>query len=187
MDPHGKESGVRPPRLRGDLLLSSWGEMPGTPEDEGGFVITGPGEYERKGISVKGILTFRDDEQGSVRGLNTAYVIRAEEVSVCHVGGLGQKELTPEQLQAIGNVDVLVLPVGGHGVLSPKEATRVIAQIEPKMVIPVQFAVSGSPYPAESVDTFIKEVGLEAEKTDKLKVAKKTLPVDETKLMVLGA
>lgn len=184
IDPHEKEVGVRVPRLRDDLILSGWGALPGD-ADEGSFVITGPGEYERKGISVRGVLTYRDDKQGSERGLNTTYVVRVDDMVVCHLGGIGQKELTGEQLEAIGDVDVLVLPVGGHGVLDASSATRIVSQIEPKIIIPVQYAVSGKPYDADPVDTFTKAVGLDAETTEKLKLVQKLLPTDETLLYVL--
>ena len=85
IDPHGKEAGVRVPRLRDDLILSGWGALSGDADEES-FVITGPGEYERKGISVRGVLTYRDDTQGSERGLNTTYVVRVDDMVVCHLG-----------------------------------------------------------------------------------------------------
>lgn len=184
IDPHSKEVGVRAPRLRDDLILSEWGALPGAPENDS-FIVTGPGEYERKGIAVRGVLTYRDDAQGNEQGLNTAYVVRVEDMTVCHLGALGQKELTGDQLDAIGDVDVLVLPVGGHGVLDASAATRIVSQVEPKVVIPVQYAVSGKPYDADTVEKFTKEVGLDAENIEKLKLARKSLPVDETHLYVL--
>jgi len=184
IDPYGKEVSLRGPRLRGDLILSSTGGLPGEP-DEGSFVITNPGEYERRGIAVRGIRSFRDDQEGVERGLNTMFVLRVEDVAVCHLGALGQSQLTNEQVDAIGDVDVLIVPVGGHGVMDAKAALQVVNQIEPKVIVPVQFAMSGSPYPAEKVELFVKALGIDAEKVEKLKIAKKTLPVQETLLYVL--
>ena len=184
IDPYGKEVSLRGPKLKGDLILMSTGTKPGEPE-EGSFLITNPGEYERKGISVRGIASYRDAADGAERGLNTIYVIKSEDMTVCHLGALGQTQLTNEQVAAIGSVDVLIVPVGGHDVLDAKAAVKVVEQVEPKVIVPVQFAMTGAPYEADKVETFVKEVGLDAEKTDKLRLAKKTLPVDETTLTIV--
>ena len=178
IDPFGKEVGLRGPRLRGDIILSSTGIVPGQPE-EGSFVITNPGEYERRGISVRGIRSYRDDSEGSERGLNTIFVLKIEDVRICHLGALGQAQLTNDQLSAIGSVDVLLVPVGGHDVMDAKAAVQVITQIEPKIIVPIQYAMSGSPYKADKVDVFVKAIGLDAEKVEKLKLAKKTLPSEK--------
>jgi L-ascorbate metabolism protein UlaG (beta-lactamase superfamily) len=185
IDPYGKEVSLRGPRLRGDLVLSSTGTLPGKPE-EGSFVITNPGEYERRGIAVRGIRSFRDDHEGSERGLNTIFTLLVEEVRICHLGALGQAQLTNEQVDAIGDVDVLIIPVGGHDVMDAKAAAQVVSQIEPKVIVPVQFAMSGSPYRADKVDPFVKAVGIDAEKAEKLKLAKKTLPTEEMTLSILS-
>ena len=185
IDPYGKEVSLRGPRLRGDIILSSTGALPNQPE-EGSFVITNPGEYERRGIAIRGIRSFRDDAQGAERGQNTIFVLKIEDMTVCHLGAFGQAQLTNEQLGAIGDVDVLILPVGGHDVMDAKAAVQVVAQVEPKVIVPVQFAMTGSPYKADKVDGFVKAIGIDAEKTEKLKLAKKTLPVQETLLYVLS-
>lgn len=187
-DPYAKEIGLRPPRLKDDIVLVSHehhdhNATGGAPAES--FIIRGPGEYERKGISVQGIASFHDNQQGAERGLNTIYVIRAEDVVLCHLGDFGQDALDDEQLQKIGNIDVLFIPVGGTYTIDAKRAAHVIAQIEPKVVIPMHYKIPNLKIPKlEGVDVFIKEIGLDAEKGDKFKVSGKTLPVDETQLYV---
>lgn len=184
IDPFGKEVGLRGPRLRGDLILSSTGILPGDPEEDS-FVISNPGEYERKGISVRGLGAYRDDVQGAEHGLSTIFILKMEEMTLCHLGALGQTQLTNEQLSTIGDVDVLFIPVGGHDVIDAKAAAHVVSQIQPKIIVPIQFAMKGSPYKADGVEVFVKAVGLEAETVEKLRLAKKTLPVEETLLYVM--
>lgn len=188
IDPFKKDIGLRPPRVKDDLVLVTHEhhDHNGTEgATEESFIVRGPGEFERKGISVRGIASFHDEQQGAERGLNTIYVIKAEELTLCHLGDFGQAALDDEQLEVIGNVDVLFVPVGGTYTIDAKKAVHVIAQIEPKIVVPMHYKIPNITIPKlEGVELFIKEVGLDAEKGDKLKVAKKTLPVDETQLFV---
>lgn len=191
IDPFSNETGLRPPRIKDDLVLVTHehydhNATQDVPDDS--FVIRGPGEYERKGISVRGIASFHDDQEGAERGFNTMYLIKAEDLTICHLGDLGQKALDDEQVQAIGNVDVLLIPVGGTYTIDAKQATHVIAQIEPKIVVPMHYKIPKLTIPnLQSVDVFIKEVGLEAQKGEKLKVSGNTLPAEETQLFVFSA
>ncbi|MEE8599136.1 MAG: MBL fold metallo-hydrolase, partial [Dehalococcoidales bacterium] len=75
-------------------------------------LVTGPGEYEIADVLIIGIGTFHDGEAGRKRGKNTAYLMEIDEISVCHLGDLGHV-LTTEQVEELGNVDILLLPVGG--------------------------------------------------------------------------
>ncbi len=190
IDPFAKSIGLKPPKPNDDIVLITHehhdhNNREGiTPE---ALVIDNPGEYERKGISVRGIRSYHDNTQGSERGLNTVYIIKAEELTVCHLGDLGQEQLSDTQVQEIGEVDLLLIPVGGTYTVDGKEAARITAQIEPKMIIPMHFKIPGLSIELEGVEKFIKEIGLTPEKSDKLKVAKKTLPMEETKLVVLTA
>ncbi|HXV27292.1 MAG TPA: MBL fold metallo-hydrolase, partial [Candidatus Paceibacterota bacterium] len=154
---------------------------------EGALIVRGPGEYESKGVRIRGIASFHDKSSGSERGLNTIYLIHAEDMTLCHLGDLGQESLTDTQLEAIGDVDVLFVPVGGTYTTDGKEAAGVVSQVEPKIIVPMHFAVPGLKIDLDDAKKFIKEIGLDAEKTDKLKLAAKSLPVDETKLYLLQA
>ncbi len=189
MDPFDpKEIGLRGPTIKDDLVLVS-AFAPGRAvleriNDEA-FVVSGPGEYERKGIAVRGIQSWADSQQGRELGLCTIYCVVSEELSICHLGATGQGKLTDEQLEEIGDPDILIIPVGGQSALDAKVAAEIATQIEPKIIIPVQFAVTGASYKADKLEKFVKEIGLPIEKMDKLRITKKLLPVDQTRLVVL--
>lgn len=187
IDPFSKEIGLRPPKIKDDLVLVTHEHSDHNNLDsvnDEAFIIRGPGEYERKGISVRGVLSYHDASQGSERGLNTIYVIKAEEMTVCHLGDLGQHELTDQQVEEIGDVDVLVIPVGGTHTIDGKQAVHVVSQIEPKIIVPMHYHVPGLSIKLDTSDKFIKEAGLSPENVDKIKLSKKLLPVEETKLII---
>jgi len=190
IDPFGKDIGLRGPKIGDDIVILSAYQAPAGVLDQipdTSLVIRGPGEYECKGIAVRGIQAYQDSQKGKELGLTTIYKVIADEISVCHLGALGQDKLTDEQLEAIGDPDILIIPVGGQSALDQKAAVELCNQIEPKIIIPIQFAVASAAYDAEKVDKFVKEIGLPAEKMDKLKIIKKQLPVDKTQLIVLEA
>jgi len=114
------------------LLLASKENKVKTTKGES-FIADGPGEYEVKEVFIQGIPSLQ----------NTIYVFEAEEMHFCHLGDLGQKELTDEQLEKIGQIDVLMISAGD-------EAQKIIGQIEPKVVIPMNY---------ENVAKFLKTMG----------------------------
>lgn len=176
-----KETGLRGPAVKDDLvLLSAYAQPKSVLErlTDGAFVVRGPGEYEKKGIAVRGVQAYQDSQKGKELGLCSIYTLIADDLTVCHLGALGQETLTDAQLEAIGDVDILIIPAGGQSALDPKAAAALATQIEPKVIIPVG---------AEKPDKFIKELGLPVQKTDSYRIQKKQLPVDQTLLVVLGA
>lgn len=139
--------------------------------------VTKPGEYEISGILIIGVATFHDGEGGGKRGKNTIYLMEVDEVSVCHLGDLGHV-LTAEQVEEIGNVDVLLLPVGGVSTLNAPMATEVIRQIEPKAVVPMHYKTQALNRELEPVERFLKEMGVkEISSQPKLSLTKSSLPV----------
>ncbi len=182
IDPFDEKIGLKLPNLSADVLLVSHGHpdhnnvkgVKGEP-----FVIDTPGEFEVKGIFVQGIPSFHDDEQGKERGNNTIYTIETENIRFCHLGDFGQKELTDEQLEKIGHVDILMIPVGGTYTISSAEATKIIGQIEPKIVIPMHYALPKLSVDLDDVDKFLKAMGKTGvQPQDKLTVKTSTLPKD---------
>ena len=150
-------------------------------------VVDGPGDYEIMGVSIIGLPSFHDDKKGEERGKNTIYVFEMDGLRLCHLGDLGH--VLPEgTLSALGDIDVLMIPVGGGYTIGPADALHVVQQIEPSVVIPMHYKVEGLSADLseklESVDTFVKEIGLTAETLPKLSISKDLLSEDQ-KLYIL--
>lgn len=162
IDPFEESLGLKLPPLEADLVLVTHSHfdhnnakgVKGEP-----FVIEGPGEYEAKGVFVQGIPSFHDDVQGKERGTNTIYTIAVEGITLCHMGDFGQKELTGEQVEKIGTVHVLMIPVGGTYTINGKEAGKIISQIEPSIIIPMHYALPKLKVTLASVDEFLRAMG----------------------------
>ncbi len=152
------------------------------------FLITGPGEYEVKDVMIFGIASFHDAAKGEERGKNTIYVLEVEGMRLCHLGDLGQEELTDEQLGQLEGVDILFVPTGGGPTLGPKEAAGVVAQVEPKIVIPMHYQEPGL-NPAIfahllPVEDFLKAMGVEKQVLPKLIISREKLP-EERQIIIL--
>ncbi len=186
IDPFSKEIGLRPPRLSDNIFLVTHEHfdhnyIEGAPA--GSFVIRGPGEYEKSGIYIEGIKSFHDNAEGRQRGLNTIYVIRFDDLRICHLGDLGQHELTDEQVEAIDEVDILMVPVGGVYTVDGAQAVKIINQIEPKIIIPMHYKIQGLNIDLEDSKKFLKEIGLKPEEVETYKINKKNLPTEKINLV----
>jgi L-ascorbate metabolism protein UlaG (beta-lactamase superfamily) len=150
-------------------------------------LIDGPGEYEVGGISILGYPSFHDDKKGEKRGKNTIYVIEAQDIKILHLGDLGHK-LSDKLLEDIGEINVLMIPVGGEYTIDSKVAAELVREIEPNITIPMHYQVQGLNAETfsklEPVDNFLKEVGLSVEKTQKLSLKLSDLTEDQ-KVIVL--
>jgi L-ascorbate metabolism protein UlaG (beta-lactamase superfamily) len=150
------------------------------------FVISGPGEYEVSGIFINGIGSFHDETEGSQRGKNTIYLIKQDNLRLVHLGDLGHK-LTEEQLEKINSPEVLFLPVGGIYTIDGETAAQVVAQIEPKVVIPMHYRLPGLIIELDELEKFLKTMGVEDLKPQpKLTLNYQTLP-EEREVVVLSA
>jgi len=140
-------------------------------------IIKGPGEYEISGVLIIGIATFHDTQGGQTRGKNTVYVMEIDGVTLCHLGDLGHV-LTSEQVEEIGDIDVLLLPVGGVSTINAAMAAEVIRQLEPKAVVPMHYKTPSLKRELDTVETFLKEMGMDQIETrPKLSVTKSNLPL----------
>ncbi len=140
-------------------------------------LVIRPGEYEIGGVLIIGIATFHDADRGRQRGKNTVYLMEVDEVSICHLGDLGHV-LTAEQVEEIGNVDVLLLPVGGVSTINAPMAAEVVRQLEPKVVVPMHYKTQALSWELEPVARFLKEIGVkEVEPQPKLSFTRSNLPV----------
>ncbi len=189
IDPFSDQIGLRLPKLESDILLTTHEHHDhSNVKGVGGnyFLISGPGEYETKDVFVQGIESFHDSSLGKERGENTIYTIEAEDLCLCHLGDLGQKELTAEQLEKIGTVDVLMIPVGGVYTISAKEAVKIMSQIEPKITIPMHYQLPKLKTKLDGLDKFLKTLGLKSiTAEDKLSIKKKDISSEEAKVVVL--
>ena len=151
------------------------------------FVVSGPGEYEVKGIEIVAVKSFHDNKQGAERGLNTIYNFKIDKINICHLGDLGQSTLSEAQVEEIGNVDVLLLPVGGHFTIDAAEANKIASQLEPKIIIPMHFKDTETKIEELApVEKFLKEIGKEnLEPVNKLTVTPDKLP-EETQVVLMS-
>jgi len=183
IDPFSKEIGLTPPRFKSDVVLITHDHydhanaetLAGEP-----FVVKTPGEYETGGIYVQGIETFHDNTHGKERGMNTIYKIEMEEIRVAHMGDFGEDEIRDETIEELGDVDVLLIPVGGKYTIDAEAAARVVKQIEPRFVIPMHYKIPGLKIALNGVEEFLKEMGaIKTEVQEKLVLKKKDLGEDE--------
>jgi L-ascorbate metabolism protein UlaG (beta-lactamase superfamily) len=179
-DPYGNETGLRFPRTveaniacvsHDDADANNLSAIGGEP-----FVVKMAGEYEVKDVFVYAIPV----DKGIV------FRIEAEGMHVAHLGAIN-RALSDKELETLGTVDILMIPVGGGRVLSPKLASEVIAQIEPRVVIPMTHGIAGVKETLATADDFCKAIGTCRRETgNKYKISKKDLPADEMLIMELA-
>ncbi len=191
IDPYHSNLGLDLPKIKSDVVLVTHNHDDHNNTKLAGkeaLIINGPGEYEVKGTFISGQEAFHDNAQGTERGVITMYLIENEKVKIAHLGDLGQKQLSKKQLEFLEGVDVLLIPVGGVYTINAHDAINIINEIEPRIIIPMHYAVPGLKLPKhlDSIDNFIKEIGLSPEKLNELKVSKDSLPSSELKLIILN-
>jgi L-ascorbate metabolism protein UlaG (beta-lactamase superfamily) len=188
-DPYGDGIGYSLPRVRADIVTVSHDHphhasvkaIKGKPK-----IISGPGEYEIKGIFIIGIPTSPDARRSELEVRNIIYLFDLDGVTVCHLGDL-RRVPTQAQVEELSDVDVLLIPVGGSATIGAAKASDVISLLEPKIVIPMHYrtkALKGSKL--QPVDPFLKEMGTKGiEPQDMLKVTKGGLPT-ETQVVIIS-
>ncbi len=143
------------------------------------FVIEGPGEYEVKGVRVAGFGA--PTEYGGKQTINTIYSVTLEGMTLAYMGALGSGELPGAAKQALDDIDILFVPVGGQSTIDHAAAYKLAVQLGPKLVVPMH-------YDDKSLKTFLKEAGAEgAKKEEKLTLKKKDLEGKEAEVVVLSA
>ena len=196
ISPFGKGLGLNPPRGKADVvLLSSDGADDNIAIPDGSMVISGEGEYEVKGVLISGFSFFHAHEGASVLRKSTIYTIIVDDVTLCHLDNATPKQVDAI-LEKIGEVDVLMVPVGGtHRIgkeeihmLDAEAAVALVGEIEPRIVIPMYYKIPGLTVSLNNADAFLKAMGAlhGAKPVDKLTIKKKDLPQEETKVMVLS-
>ncbi len=181
-NPPSKDSKMKAARFGSDVVLISQnhedfnGVENTTYGDREPFVISGPGEYEVRGMAVRG---FGAESQYGGTHLNTIYSILLEGTNLCFLGAHGSTNLPAAAKQELDDIDILFVPIGGEGVLDHAESYKLAVGLEPKAIIPMH-------YDQASLKAFLKEAGVEGIKpVEKLTVKKKDLEGKEAEIVVL--
>jgi L-ascorbate metabolism protein UlaG (beta-lactamase superfamily) len=194
-DPFDNKSiGYDPLKLRSDIVTVSH-DAPGHNNTDAvkgtSHVIDGPGEFEIGGVFVTGVQTegsgsgkkkSKKDNEAPLR--NTVYVFDYDGITVAHLGDL--KEVpTQSEIEALGTINVALVPVGGGSALNAAKAAEIISLVEPNLVIPMHYSTPASKVSLDELNKFIKEMGLSKPETQpSLKVTRSGLP-NETHVVVL--
>ncbi|HUY05214.1 MAG TPA: MBL fold metallo-hydrolase [Candidatus Paceibacterota bacterium] len=189
-DPIAKGGTLPSVRFGADIALVSRNhpDMNGVDEvtygDKEPFAITGPGEYERQGVVIQGFLSSSKYglANGQESAVNTIYSVDLEDMTLVHLGALADAELSKEARESIDEIDVLFVPVGGDGVLTPAKAHELAVSLEPKIIIPMHWNGMGEP---KSLETFLKDAGSASETVDKLTLKKKDLAGKDGSILVI--
>ncbi|MEK7662366.1 MAG: MBL fold metallo-hydrolase [Patescibacteria group bacterium] len=194
-NPISKDSKLKTSRFGADIALITVNHEDYNGADQVSFgeknplILSGPGEYETKGIFIRGIPSESSAGDGlpapgvprqAGKKINTIYTLSVDKMNICFLGALSSKALPAESREAIDGVDILFVPIGGEGVLSPADAYSIAVSIEPKVIIPMD-------YGDEAVlKKFLKEGGAEkAEPLDKFTVKQKDIEGMEGEIIVL--
>lgn len=185
-NPVSKDSSLKTARFGADIVLSSLNhpDTNGIDQvsfgDKKAFVVSGPGEYEMKGIFIKGHAS--ESNYGGDKRINTIYTVELEGMNICFLGAIDQAELPKEADEAIDDVDVLVVPIGGSGVLDAEKAYKLAVAIGPKLIIPMHYGDIGN---KDALKVFLKEAGENPKPEAKLTLKKKDLEGKDANVVVL--
>ncbi len=187
-NPISKDSKFKPTRFFSDIALVSINnpDMNGTENlsynGKDPFVISGPGEYEVKDIFIKGFAS--KSNYGGKERINTIYSVTLENMNLCFLGALSDINLSTEVKEALGDVDILFLPIGDDSVLDAGKAEKLSVEIEPKIIIPMHFGEVGI---KDALKKYLKEAGEDAVKPiDKLTIKRKDLEGKMGEVIVLS-
>jgi L-ascorbate metabolism protein UlaG (beta-lactamase superfamily) len=186
-DPVGRETGFALAKQTADIVTVSSRQPANAnltavkPEFD---TIDGPGEYEIHDVFVTGIRTHQDDAGGTVRGHNTTYLIEMDGMVICHLGDLGHT-LSEEHAEAMTDVDVLLVPAGSKH-LDPARAAEVVSQLEPKVVIPMQYATAGGDKDLVGLEAFSRNLGVSTPEPEEKLTFKESDLGDTMRLVVLS-
>lgn len=194
IDPFSEDIGFRLPKTEADILLVTHdhfdhNNVKGVSGVSGKapFLIDAPGEYDVGDIFVQGIPSWHDNSKGSEKGRSIIYTLKMEGLRICHLGDLGQKELSDKELEDIGEVDILMIPVGGGVTIDAKDAAKIISLIEPKIAIPMHYDLPKIKVTLDGLDNFLRVMGKkDIQPQDKLVIKSKDIPEEGFQIVVLN-
>jgi L-ascorbate metabolism protein UlaG (beta-lactamase superfamily) len=173
---HPDDAGL--PRKPGRLSRDGGTAIPTSLEPA--FALDGPGEYEVRDVLLTGVRTYRDDARGVERGRQTAFVTELDGIHTIHLGDIGH-ELTEEKLADIGRVEVACVPIGGA--LSATRAAALVAQLDPKIVVPMTVGDDEAAC-EQALGRFLHEMGAEPVAQPRLSVTLSSLPPETTTVVL---
>jgi len=179
--------GYEPLKLKAEIVTASH-ESPGhsffSAVKGTSRVITGPGEFEIGGVFITGVQTNGKSKQDAIEPRNTLYVFDYDGVSVAHLGDL-RRVPSQTEIEALGEVHIALVPVGGGGGLNAAKAAEMVSLLEPEIVIPMHYQTPASNLKLAPLSKFLKEMGVgEIPSEPSLKISRSTLP-EETRVVVL--
>lgn len=187
-DPYAEEIGLKLPSLKADVVTVSQDNAASNHVQglaDSPRVFSWPGEYETKGVHFRLIHSFGPEAEGA-QTENSITLIHFNGIKLCHLGNQGLK-LTEEQLEQMGDVDVLFVPVGNKVGLGSKKAKEVIEQVEPRIIIPMLYETSGNTLGLEPLSAFLSAMGSKPEEpVDNFKFKKSDLPEDSSRLVIIN-
>jgi L-ascorbate metabolism protein UlaG (beta-lactamase superfamily) len=140
------------------------------------FFITGPGEYDIKGVFIIGAAAGAE---------HSIYSIEVEGIRIAFLGQFKQTELTDEQKESLEGADIVLVPVGGKDILDFESAAKIATKLEPFIVIPHSYKIPGLSLNFDKLDKFLQEMGGKHVEQDKLTLKKKDLVGEQTQLIIL--
>jgi L-ascorbate metabolism protein UlaG (beta-lactamase superfamily) len=148
-------------------------------------VLRGPGEYEIGGALIWGVRTSRPsiESMPTAATRNTAFIIQLEDLTICHLGDLANAPLSTDELTHIKDADVLLVPVGGKCTINAQQAAGIVAQVEPRLIVPMHYATSETrgQVDLDEVSQFCKELGAtEVAPRTRLSITPTSLPSEPT-------
>lgn len=182
-DPFHKDTGLTPPRGQADILIladknnkryAAISGISGNP-----FLMDTPGEYDLKGVTVAGIPLKQGDKYISV------FLIESEDIRILNLTHIKEWNMREDEVESLGEIDILIVPVGGNTVMSASAASKAVNEIEPKIVIPSHYKTKDLIFDLDGIDKFIKEMGGKKEELEKFSFKKKDLTEEGTKVIIL--
>jgi L-ascorbate metabolism protein UlaG (beta-lactamase superfamily) len=184
VDPFSSKTGLDMPNLRADILavtkksdLIDRSKVKNRKKADL-FTIDYPGEYEVNGVMVTGV---------KAKNNLTIYNFFSENISVAHLGTINQKELSEKQVDQLGKVDILFLPVGNKDGTDSEQAIEIAQQLEPRIIVPFYYQIAGLKNKLDPVDKFLKDEGVkDIEPEEEINISYSQLPSEEeTKIITL--
>lgn len=188
-DPFDDNVGYPLPQVEADIVTVSHQHFDHNFIDcvKGNFeVVSKVGNFYVKDINITGVHTYHDEENGKKRGDNIVYIFDVDGIRVCHLGDLGHV-LSPAQVEMIGRVDVLLIPVGGIFTVDSEKAETIVKLLNPKIVIPMHYKTEPLKFNLDPVDDFVKRFSnVERLKGQVVEIKNEDLNVNELKVIVLN-